>query len=223
MLNLSVAYPDTMENFNRLLARYGVTVHRGSMIETDSEYYYRYPNLILPDIGEHDVTEGLSKTDVQQLWSVGFTVEEDRNRSTEITPILTTSDSAIIKADPASETMDVEEGDEQGQFYTGLMIEDTTSVDGDLKNTRIAVFGSAYMFDYENGFLTNGNYTLLHNTLNYLQTAVDTLYIEPKEYVTDTLSINASTMVTLSATFVIVIPLALIIAGIIVWSRRKRL
>ena len=26
MLNLSVAYPDTMENFNRLLARYGVTV-----------------------------------------------------------------------------------------------------------------------------------------------------------------------------------------------------
>ena len=102
-------------------------------------------------------------------------------------------------------------------------IEDTTSVDGDLKNTRIALFGSAYMFDYENGYMTNGNYNLLHNTLNYLQTAVDTIYIEPKEYIQSTLTINASTMVTLSAAFVVVIPLALIISGIVVWSRRKRL
>ena len=122
MINLSVAYPETMENFNRLLARYGVTVHRGSMIETNSEYYYRYQNLILPDVGEHDATEDVSKGQVAQLWSVGFTVSEERNRSTEITPILTTSEDAIIKANPASEVMDLEEGDEKGQFYTGLEV-----------------------------------------------------------------------------------------------------
>ena len=178
---------------------------------------------MLPDIGEHDVTEDVSKQSVIQVLPTGLAIAENRNRNTEITPILTTSDSAIIKSNLESTVMDFEEGDLKGPFYTGLMVEESNSVNGDLKYTRLAVFGSSSMFNTDSGLFSTGNYNVFYNTLNYLQTSVDSLYISPKEYTTDTLTVNASTMVTLSAVFVAVIPLALIIAGIVVWTRRKHL
>lgn len=223
MFNVEYSYPENMTYFDKLLARYGVSVQRGPIIEADTSHYYQQPYIVLPDIGEHDVTEDVSKQSVIQVLPTGLAIAENRNRNTEITPILTTSEGAIIKSNLESTVMDFEEGDIKGPFYTGLMVEESNSVDGDLKYTRLAVFGSSSMFNTDSGLFSTGNYNVFYNTLNYLQTSVDSLYISPKEYTTDTLTVNASTMVTLSAVFVAVIPLALIIAGIVVWTRRKHL
>lgn len=223
MINLSVNYPDSMTYMDKLLARYGVNVERGTLIETDTNHFYKYANLLVPDVGEHKVTEDVDDKTVVALMPLAMTLAENRNRNTEITPILTTSDTAIVKKNAKSEVMDYEDGDARGTFYTGLMVEESNSVDGDLKVTRLAVFGSAYMFDDQQGYLTGGNYNLLTGTLNYLQTAVDSLYVSAKEYVVDGLTITASSMVTWSVVFVVAIPLGLIIAGIVVWTRRKHL
>jgi hypothetical protein len=71
--------------------------------------------------------------------------------------------------------------------------------------------------------MTEGNYNLLVNTLNHLQDEVDTLYISPKEYTIDNLSMTGTDIITWGGLFVIIIPAALLIAGIVVWSRRKHL
>ena len=102
------------------------------------------------------------------------------------------------------------------------MVEESLSAGSEVKNTRIAVLGSSLMFDSQN-YMTGANYDLLYNTLNYLQTEVDTLYISAKEYTTDTLTITEANMVGWSIVFVVAIPLALVVAGLVVWSRRKHL
>ena len=222
LLNLSVNYPENMTNFDTLLARYGVSVEQGSLIDTNANYYYGYVNFLLPDLGDHDVTEDVSQKQVLVPMPIALKVEEDRNRATQITPILTTSDDAIVKKDKNSTVMDYEEGDVKGPFYVGLMVEESLSAGSEVKNTRIAVLGSSLMFDSQN-YMTGANYDLLYNTLNYLQTEVDTLYISAKEYTTDTLTITEANMVGWSIVFVVAIPLALVVAGLVVWSRRKHL
>ena len=223
MVNLSVNYPDNMAYFDQLFARYGVNVVQGTVVETDVNYYTnQYPFLTVPDVGEHTVTEGVVDGNVVALLPIGMTISEDRNRATEITPILTTSAGAVSKADPNFTTVDYEEGDTMGPFYTGLMIEESKGIDGTIYNTVIAIYGSHYMFD-NSGWMTEANYNLMVNTLNYLQDEVNTLYISPKAYTVDSLSVTAADMITWGGVFVIVIPVGLLIAGIIVWSRRKHL
>ncbi len=222
LLNLSVNYPENMTNFDTLLARYGVSVEQGSLIDTNANYYYGYVNFLMPDLGDHDVTENVAQKQVLVPMPIALKVEEDRNRATQITPILTTSDDAIVKKDKNSTVMDYEEGDVKGPFYVGLMVEESLSAGSEVKNTRIAVLGSSLMFDSQN-YMTGANYDLLYNTLNYLQTEVDTLYISAKEYTTDTLTITEANMVGWSIVFVVAIPLALVVAGLVVWSRRKHL
>jgi ABC-2 type transport system permease protein len=223
IVNLSVNYPDNMTYFDQMLARYGVETVQGTLVETNPSHYIApYPYVVIPTIGEHKVTEGIDARSVYQLLPIAMTISEDRNRATEITPILTTSDGAVSKADPTSSVLAYEEGDAMGPFYTGLMIEESKGIDGTVYNTVIAVFSSHYMFD-STGYMTEGNYNLLVNTLNHLQDEVDTLYISPKEYTIDNLSMTGTDIITWGGLFVIIIPAALLIAGIVVWSRRKHL
>ncbi len=103
------------------------------------------------------------------------------------------------------------------------MINEAVSKDGKLYYTKFALFSSSYMFDSDVGYMTAGNYNLFLNTLNTLQTEVDTLYIDPKAYVSTDVVISAGQLVIWSAVFVIAIPLGVLIAGLVIWSRRKRL
>ena len=223
LLNLSVNYPEGLKNFTALLERYGVAVEHGSLVESDPNYYYYYSNLLIPELGDSDVLEGISANTVAVLTPIAIKQLPNRNAATEITELLTTSDHAIIKKNPESKDLDFEEGDEQGKFDLGLMINEAVSKDGKLYYTKFALFSSSYMFDSDVGYMTAGNYNLFLNTLNTLQTEVDTLYIDPKEYVSTDVVISAGQLVIWSAVFVIAIPLGVLIAGLVIWSRRKRL
>ena len=222
MLNLSVNYPG-LANFDALMERYGVQVEKGSLVESDPNYYYYYSNLLIPELGSHDILKDIGANTVAVLTPIAITQRENRNSATEITELLTTSDHAIVKKNAESKDLDYEEGDLQGKFDLGLLINEAVSKDGKLYYTKFALFGSSYMFDSDVGYMTAGNYNLFLNTLNTLQTEVDTLYIDPKEYVSTDMMVSAGQRVVWSGVFVVAIPLGVLIIGLVVWSRRKRL
>lgn len=224
ILNLSATYPvKDMPKLNSFLQRFGIEPVEGTLIETDPTHYLRYPNLILPEIGKHEITKDVESNTVTCILPIGLNIAEDHNRNLTITPILTTTSKAVSKLNPESTVADYEDGDLRGPFNIGILSEEEIADDGKVYRCKLAVFGSAYMFDNANGYMTAGNYNVLNNTVNYLQSAYKTLYISPKQYVDDSVIVPVGGMVAGGVVFVIVIPVALIAAGVIVWARRKRL
>ena len=227
MICLSVATPETMPNFKRLMERYGIEYEKGTLIETEATHYFRnMPYMLMPDIGTHDVTADVQEKTVVAMVPSALKILDERPRSVSITPLLSTSSHAVVKKNPESTVADYVEadGDLQGTFYVGLLSEETRSPNGKLIYTRMAVFGSSYLFDYESGYVTAGNYNLLLGTLNYLQNSVDSIYISPKEYISEgTLTITAQQVIIWGVVYILVIPIGLIAIGLIIWSRRKRL
>ncbi|MBR6255449.1 MAG: GldG family protein [Clostridiales bacterium] len=225
ILNLSSNYPENMAYFDKFLERYGVQVEKGLVVDLDQNYYVRgsNPAYMLPEVLSHDITEEVNNHNVIVPYSVGLKIMDDRNRNTDITEILKTSNSSIVKKDLSKQELlpDFEEGDVRGPVDVGLLVEETKAEDGKVYYAKIAVYGSSYIFDPN--FMTGSNFNLLIGSLDHLQGSIQSLYIESKTYATTDLVLTTGQLVTWSIVFVVGIPLGVLIIGLVIWSRRKRL
>ncbi len=228
-----------MTNFDKLLARFGLGIDRnGYVIETDTNQFYQYPQLVLPKQQEGDKeaepgTEGsvneiiANLEDTEQLMMlapVNITIADDRNRATDVTQLLFTSDGALIKAE-GNDAFAYQEGDEKGPFNLAVLAYEQEQVGNNVKDAKLIVVGSSTFIDYEgaSGLTTNGNYKFFLNVCSYLQDAVSSLYIPAKEFTTETLSTTMATALTGGIVYTIVIPLLIVGVGIFIWIRRKNL
>ena len=214
-----------LPNFEKLLTRFGIGVERGSVVETSARNYYMYPNLVIPNYGEHDITSDMagSSNYMLMLNPASLTVSENRNRSTTITPLMTSSDDAIIKGDPESTVAAFEEGDTKGPFNLGLVAEEQKSLDNTVVTSKMVVVGSASCFAKNSGTMLQGNYNMFINICDYLQDEVNSLYISPKSIVEGTMPVSMQTFITGGVIFVILVPLAVLACGLVVYLRRKHL
>jgi hypothetical protein len=219
-----------MKNFDRLLARFGMSVDRsGFIIETDDAHYYSYPQLIIPNMQtEDDMTEIIqnlqSNTQLRLLAPASIKESADRNRRTKLTTLLYTSEGALIKAEGNS-MLAYEEGDEKGPFNLIMMAVEQEQLGNNVATAELCVIGSSSFIDYEaaSGLVTNGNYQLFLNICSYMQDQVSTLYIPPKEFSSENLLNTMRVAITGGIIFVVVIPLIIIGIGVFIWMRRKKL
>lgn len=138
----------SLPNFEKLLTRFGISVERGSVWETSARNYYMYPNLVIPNYGDHDITSDMTGANsyLLMLNPAALTVSEDRNRATTITPIMTTSDGALIKGDPESTVLAYEEGDTKGPFTLGLVAEEQKSLDNSVVTAEDGCIGKLLLY-----------------------------------------------------------------------------
>ena len=219
-----------MKNFDRLLARFGMSVDRsGFIVETDQAHYYSYPQLIIPNMQtENDMTEIIQNLaeNTQLLFLAPSAIKEsaDRNRLTKLTTLLYTSEGALIKAEGNS-MLALEDGDKAGPFNLCMMAVEQEQIGTSVATAELCVIGSSSFIDYNaaSGLVTNGNYQFFLNICSYMQDQVSTLYIPPKEFSSDNLINTMRVAITGGVVFVIVIPLLIIGIGVFVWMRRKKL
>lgn len=215
---------EALPNFERILAAYGITAQMGMIAESDTAMYYQNPFYLLPDVASSLFTSGTSDNYIFAPYAQGVTVPEDTDEIT-YTKLLSTSNSAVLKADVQNaKTYDAEEGDTQGSFALGVAAE--KAIDDETVSTMV-VYTSAMLFtDSADQMVSGNNAKLFTSTLGQLTEAEDdstlSVVIPVKEYSVSMLTVSASTQIMMGISFVILVPLILVVAGVLIWMKRRK-
>ncbi|MDK2807785.1 MAG: gliding motility-associated transport system permease protein gldG [Clostridiales bacterium] len=216
---LNVSYTDqTMDNYDGLLEYYGITPVNGVVIEEAGNYAANYPSYIVPSKQSHAITDSIDKYMVLAV-SQGLEVSSDIRSTVTIDTLLTTSDQSYSKVDVSSNQIEKEKGDISGPFVLGAAITEKF----DDKETKIVTIGTGYLLD--DTFTSTGqlgNETLFLNSVSWLSDTESGLSI-PERSVTQTyLTVTPSSAIFWGAILVVVIPVTLLIAGLVIWLRRRK-
>ncbi len=218
-------------NLNQFLAEWGLEVSEGIIYQTDSNYFY-YPYMyyyrasIVEDTDYYkamqlDAASSFRVTGsrpVKLLW-------EEKSNFVNRPLVQTYGDTSVVCPFGASEDWQLTDATDVGQF--NLIVESSkVRYDGTTPYySRIIACGSENFFiDY---FLSATNYSnaevavAIFNTIS--GNAGQSIKITPKSFTATTYEIDASQQSGIAITFVVIIPVIIIITGIVVWIRRKRL
>ena len=226
MLFLATYDTPELPNFSRLLSRYGIGIQTGTMLETDASHYYQYPFIILPTLSTgNDITKylaGDSNNYVVMTLPAAVTISPEVEAGTKITSLVTTSEGAVFKGENNLGTV-YEEGDIQGPFNLAVAVEKELAVDGKQATTKLIVLASSEFIDPKSGsIVTTGNFKLTTIACDYLQDSVGYLYITSKSIEEGKINTTETDFLGYGAIFVILLPAIIIIAGIVIYMRRKR-
>ena len=212
-----------MPNYKGLLNSFSVNVKPGVVCEDSSGYYYKQNYALLPEVLESDVSEGISGTKSVLLYS-STALDYSESNDYTIKPLLKTSDSAYIKANldgSAASSTEKTDGDETGQFNLGLEI---TLANG---GTTV-VYGCQYLFNDEmDSYVAGRNSKLFVNTVNTMvdtgkQDDTSSVVIPAKSLKVDTIMVTTTAIVIYGIIWGLLIPLASLIAGIVIWAIRRK-
>ena len=226
-------------NFNSILEAFGVTMEDGIVAETSNSNYYQIPFYLLPTVN-HTVYSGQA-TDgyILMPYSVAFTYPDtsaedaqeddtqngaDTDESLTYRPILVTSENAILKHDIENMSeIKVEEGDQQGTFTVGLAVE--KEIDENTTGHLLA-YGSAYTFSDDANTRVSGNHgNLLTSMMSQLigDVSLTTSVIPAKSMSLSNITVAALPAFLFGLVTGILIPVILLVIGIVIWMRRRKL
>jgi ABC-2 type transport system permease protein len=186
-----------------------------------------YPTIIKPDIKEHDVTEDVTEGTLFEAVSVGMTTQDSVRSTLTVEPLLQSSSTSFSRVDTEAKSIDKIDSDISGPFNVAVAVTDTYTekTEGTGNATKLIVYGS-YFNDYNKTFLTStqfGNRTMLLNSLNWLAgSETSSLAIPTRSLDTETVSIDQGDMVFWTVFLVVIIPLALLGVGFVIWYRRRK-
>lgn len=223
--NVIVIYGYTdedMTNFDQLLSYMGMSVTKGLVVETDKMYYYQNQYLLLPDMEQDTFTEGLVNDYlVYAPFSQGIQISDPEAEGMTYEAFLNTSDSAFAKVGYSdAQTLEKEEGDEDGPFSIGVSAE---KVVGD-KTATMVLYSCQQMFTNSvNEAVSGANQKLYMNTVNhFIEERESSISIPVKSYDVSSLMITSSNTIMLGIMTTVVLPLLSIVAGIVIWLRRRK-
>lgn len=208
-------------NFNALLAAYGVETSKGFVVEGDASAYYQYPNYLVPTLNSHEITDPLIESNYHVFMPLVQSISAaDSYRSTlQLTPLMTTSDSAFSRSDVTNNSAEKSAGDTDGPFDVAFAVTEQ------VKNgeTRAVIFGTPYFLDEAFAGYA-GNRNLLLNALKWMCDLEENISVVE----TKALSGGGSLEITDAGTslwsfgITVVLPLAAVVAGIVIFVRRKK-
>ena len=219
-----IVYMDYVEanlnNLMGLLAHYGVGVEPGIVLETDAAHMINnIPYYVVPDIINHEITEG-GKAYAGTYMPQGLTIDADIRGSVERSGLLKTSDNAFSKTNMEEATFSMGDEDIAGPFYLGVVaVEEFKEVESKL----IVYSGTAMIDDNFMGVSSLANANLFTDTINWVVDREETvLSIPTKEYTQSYLTLTSADVNTLTIILVIVLPVAILACGGVVWFKRRK-
>ena len=213
---------EQMPNFEKILSEFGLTIEKGYAVDTNAGNYYQTPIYLLPNVEYSDETTGLtgSHTYVMAPYAEAIAVPDVDVDSITYTKLLTTSEKSLVKTDVKNATsFDKEEGDIEGPLCIGVKAEKTL----DSGSAVLYVFSSAQFFtDNVDNAVSGNNRTLFTNIMSTIASHDVSVSVPVKSYDYDNLTASTKDVVLFETIVVILIPLALIITGFVVWFKRRK-
>ncbi len=208
-----------MVNLKSLLEYYGLQIIDGIVCEGDTSRYARYPNIIVPKIERHDITDGAisSKRYVVSPIASGLVQLDGIRSSLSIKPLLVTSETAYSKVNIEAKTMNKEDGDIDGPFYIGIISSDTYNK----VTSNLVVYTSSSIFEDTslNGY---GNEHLLKGTINYLSDDLSAISVRSRSIIPEAIKLTEQQRILWGSLTVIIVPILLLATGIVISIKRRR-
>jgi len=208
------------DNFENVLNEYNISLNNDRIKEQDSSRHYPDdPYTFMPTVETSEITAGedLSQFFVLLNDSRSFRILNNKKEPLTVFPLMITSDQAI------SESYGTDEVETRmGPHFISIAAEYDSAY-----NSKIAVYGNAYAFT-DAGFnelapLSQNTMSFFLANLAWMHDTTNDLVIAPKTNVYDVVNLTSKNAKLVIVITVFVIPLLIILVGIIVWLRRKRL
>jgi ABC-type uncharacterized transport system involved in gliding motility auxiliary subunit len=210
----------TPTGFEGWLGQFGVTLGNDIVVDPPNTIPgFTAATIFANDYGDHPVTNALSQSRLPVLFSVARSVGKGNAPGLNVTELLRTSDSGWGETDLAA-LAEVERGpqDVAGPVPLGVAVEGTRGG----KKMRIVVFGDSDFATNQLIQANSPNGILLSNALNWLVERETLLAIPPRKTEQVRLNLTKEQSWTIYGVSLLLLPALAAIAGIVVWSRRRR-
>ena len=210
-------------NLAAIAAAYGLEAEEGLVIESDDNLHLRgYAYYLLPEIGTSDLTAPLKEAGYYALlpFAHGIRESDDYRSSLSITPLLSTSASAYAKTGLSDgDSIEQAAGDAKGPFMVGALASETYN---DVTCNLIWYSSTQMLEESLDSYVSGGNLSLLLNSINAVSDRVESVSITGKAMEYSYLTMTSAQVQRISIILIGVLPLASIIAGVVVFVRRKK-
>lgn len=214
-----------LPNFQALFQTYGIQLSNSLVVEGEQgKYIGGNPLYLLPDLGDHDIVSPIKSNKIPLIIDIAQAIEvSDSTRNTlTIDSLLTTSDKAFARSATSSETsLEKQADDISGPFSIAVAIEDRVYnlSANETYTARMVVIGNSSFLNTG----LEGASNLFMNSLNWVFEREESISIRPKALGVQPLTITATQQKVYGALSMIIIPVACLIAGLVVWLRRRNL
>ena len=206
-------------NMQTVLDYYGVSAVDGELFEGDSNLHYpQNPFILLAQYGKHEIVNPLANYTMFMGYCQGIKKSDDIRNTVTVTPLLSTSDKAYSKVNLNSTTTAKEEGDIEGPFDYAVAITDKNE---DGSETKIVWITSPMIVDAASDIFGGTLKGMFVNTFGWLCDKDDAISIPAKTIEQETLTVSEAQGNLLSVVFTIILPVASIAVGFVVWMRRR--
>ncbi len=213
---------ESLDNFSSLMNYYGISFVNGIVLESEQGYYMgQYVNNLVPSIKSHDITSSLisEKASIVAPSAIGIQSLDTKRSTTQIEPLISTSDSAYSKIDVQSSTVEKQDGDIDGPFNLGVVI--TENYNG--VESKLVVLGSTLMADEQMmAYPSIGNLDLMLNTVNFVSDKESNLAIRTRSVTQQYLTMNAAQVNFWAIVIVVIIPVFVLAFGGYICIRRRK-
>jgi hypothetical protein len=216
---------ESFTKLNMLLANYNICIGNSLIVENDPAHQINSdPYNTLIDVASDYVETAGGYTSLRNSYARPITDADTPYGYITISPIFTTSSNTSIGVFDQT-TGNIVQSASTAKFNIGMYATFT----GTPTPPDVYVFGTLTFTsdDYISAFGYNdANVVFIRNTIRNMLAADDSVFVEGKalsDYSIDTTKINSNTVTVLTFILVAIIPLAFVIAGVVVYNKRKNL
>lgn len=242
LLNYTAETP----NYNKLLKDYGINVQSGYVLDPDN-YFVSYGSgaymLLTPDVAkESELTGDVGEKDVLSWYSKGMISDQKVRSTLTVESVLKTSNKSYSRkvSGKEEESLEKKDGDQAGPFSVAMTALDKHAEDtkGEGYATKIFALGSVAFMDVPTSYGATtsiigsemgeqyGNRTILVNALKWLVgdagDEIQVLNIPDRSLLEETVQLKSEDITFWTAVLVVLLPLAMLISGFLIWNRRRK-
>ena len=202
------------------LAEWGVSFQPGFVVDTNSGSYMQSPLYLLPNIQKTDYTQTLVSNKLMMLVPQARGIAVSNVTGIDSQTLLTTSNQSFVRTDPNIQTVEMADSDIKGPVTLAAMLAKYTDSGA---VARLFVAGNTYFLN--EGYLTQSafaNKDFYLNVSSYMTDKPNDVYIRPKDVSPAMLAISLQKALLFGG-LAVIIAIGVLIAGIVVWIRRRRL
>ena len=213
---------------NSLLGSFGVNIENSIVMEGDRARLYdpEIPFFLAPELVSHQITDPLIENDLTVLMQYNMPVVtlDIVKRNIDMETLMRTSEKSWVRTDMSNRSLFQQEGDRKGPADIAVAINKRKSLMSDPEGFRLVVAGNAAFAGPIPPFGTlKPNVDFIMNSLAWLNKRDDSISVRSKSLFTFPLRISGQMQLVYAAIFVILLPLGILIAGLVIWLRRRHL
>jgi len=208
---------------DEVIAKYGIIVDASMVFEDNADYTFNnYPNMIIPNYREHTVNGPLIENRMYCLMPNPLRLVLYSDGLADTTPLLTTTTAGYAKSlSEELTTIEKTANDAKGTMVLAAAAETEENSDGE--KTQIVVIASTDFLDADvSSYVSDGNYDFVINAIGWMCDHESSIAIHSKSLSSEAIYVTSSQANIWFVLLVVVIPVAILVSGIVVWIIRRR-